>query len=245
MITDSFQAVLDESGYRAAAKSDVFVFGGYVGKSIDWANAGHRWSEILKIHPDLDDADLIKGLVRWQGRYSDPRVVKLMRAVTDCPGLGSIRWKLPYAEYCSGVPAQLSSDHSLYFFAWFGVLFQLLGAIRYIANATIELFYDENIVEEPKVRTGFEELRKWLANNYPEIRAMLPSFPQPRNDQFFWPLCAADALAWNTHRHFVQTRKRRRHSNELWTALDSGPVCLNETWNAEDMRDVLIRGRIA
>jgi hypothetical protein len=115
-----------------------------------------------------------------------------------------------------------------------------LGSLHHIPNATLDLFYDENIEEEPKIQAGYEDVRRWLANTHPKLLAMLPRRPTPRNDREFWPLRAADALAWNAHRAFTQAQKNKRHSNELWTMLDSGVVTMKETSNAADVREMLV-----
>jgi hypothetical protein len=99
----AFQAVLDESGYKAADENDVFVFAGYMGKVADWAKFTHDWGDIIRNHPELEDTEVVKGLVRFTGPYSDHRAIKLVKAVTDNLALGSIRWLLPYREYRSVV----------------------------------------------------------------------------------------------------------------------------------------------
>jgi hypothetical protein len=244
-----FQAVLDESGYGGGAENfrypdDVFIFAGYIGKVADWETFTHAWDGILTTYPELKDVDFVKGLVRFQGRFSDPRAVELMKAVTDIPGLGSVRWRLPYSAYRSVVLTQLlGGNEAMYFFAWFGVLSQLLATISMIPNAKLDLFYDENLYEEQGVQLGYERFRDSVAKAKHDWLRMLPLRPVPMNDKDFWPVRAADALAWNTHRHFIRAQKGKQFSNPLWRILDSGPNAIDDTWDAEAVRDVLIPGR--
>jgi uncharacterized protein DUF3800 len=246
--SETFQAVLDESGYAGGADrrypDDVFVFGGYIGKVIDWEHLTHAWDNILTTHPELKDADFVKALVRWKGRFSDPRAIKLMKAVTDIPGLGSVRWRLPYSAYRSAVLTQmLGGNEAMYFFAWFGILSQLLATISMTPNAKLDLFYDENLYEEPEIQRGYERFRDSVAKANSSWLRMLPLRPVPKNDKDFLPVRAADALAWNTHRHFIRAQKGKVFSNPLWKLLDAGPNAIDDTWDAEAVRDVLIPGR--
>jgi len=212
-----FQASLDETGYQAADPKypkDAFVFAGYVGKEADWGKFIQDWEPKLKNDPYLADAKTLKRLFRRRGRWSDPRSVDLMRMVTSNSGLWSVRWTLPYCEYREGILARAADDgeKGLYFFAWLAVLARLLSEIREVPHATLDLFYDENIVEEPKIQSGYEAFYQWLKRNRPEVAAMLPRRPTSRNDRDFWPLRAADALAWNTHRHFIRNAIGKRFS---------------------------------
>jgi hypothetical protein len=172
MTGEPFQAMLDESGYAASDPNhpnDVFVFAGYVGTVKDWEDFTHAWEPILDAEPELRDARFVKKLVRWQGRWSDPRAVKLMKVVTDNRDLGSIRWRLPYRDYRSVVLTNaMGGDENLYFFAWFGVLLELLGTIRAnFPDATLDLFYDQNIEQESKVQAGYEKFHRFLQDKFP------------------------------------------------------------------------------
>jgi hypothetical protein len=239
MASEVFQAVLDESGYKAANPKypdDVFVFAGYIGKVADWANFTHAWQPIIESHPELEDTNFVKKLMRWEGRKSDDRAIALMKAVTDNDKLGSIRWMLPYQEFRKVIDIhQKGGDENIYFFAWSAVLFQVVGTILQQPNATLDLIYDRNIHEEPKVQAAYETYRKVIEKASPRLAERLPLRPQPMSDTDFWPLRAADGLAWNVHRHYIQ----RKFSNPLWKLMDSGPKALEDTWTAQDVRDVL------
>lgn len=243
--SEAFQAILDESGYEADNArylNDVFVFAGYIGKATDWAKFTHDWQLIIEAHPELQDAGFVKALMRWKGRISSPQALSLMKCVVDNTGLGSIRWRLPYSEYRKVVVTHLlGGEENIYIFAWFAVLMQAIAVISMTPNSTLDLIYDHNIVEEPKVHAAYIKLREFIELEYPDVASRLPYRPQPRSDRDFWPLRAADALAWNTHRHYIRTHIGKRFGNPLWTLLDSGPKALDETWTAEDVRDVLRR----
>jgi hypothetical protein len=232
---DIFQAVLDESGYGASGPNDVFVFAGYMGKVVDWENFTHGWNDVIARHPELENAEFVKGLARWDGPYSDPRMLELMKVVTDNRGLGSVKWQLSYPAYRLGTSGT-GVDERVYLFAWRGVLAGLLATIQGIPNAKLQLFYDENIHEEPEVQKSYEVLYEWLKKERPEILTILPRRPMPKNDNDFWPVRVADVLAWDTH--------RKRFSNPLSRMLDSGAEAFDITWTADDVRDVLIPGRI-
>ncbi len=235
--SEVFQAVVDESGYGAADPNDTFIFAGYIAKVADWENFTHAWDAIFSKHPELGDADYVKQLARWTGSKSDNRMITLMKIITGDPRFGSIRWRLPYAAYrAANVTHVLSGDDALYTVAWLGVLFGSLAAIHGIPNAKLRFFYDKNIEQEPKVQAGFQELRKWAAKYRPDVLAMLPSRPVPEDDQMFWALRAADALAWNTHRQ----AQHRSFSNPLSRLVECGAVAYDETWTADDVREILV-----
>jgi hypothetical protein len=243
MAAEPFQVVLDESGYKAADPkhpNDVFVFAGYIGKVADWTSFTRAWQPIFEKYPELHKTKVVKQLMRWTGPYSSPLALALIKSVVENNGLGSIRWRLPYANYRKAVPTQiLGGDENIYVFAWFMVLMLTVGIIARFPDATLDLIYDQNIAEEPKVQSGYMRLRSFIQAEYPDVARRLPYRPRPEDDSGFWPLRAADALAWNTHRHYTQTQRRRRFGNPLWTLLDSGPEALNITFTEQDVRDVL------
>jgi hypothetical protein len=242
-----FQAVLDESGYEAADPKypdDAFVFAGYMGTASDWADLTHAWKPIIEAHPELENTNVVKRLLRGGRHHTSwsPKAIALMKAVVDNKALGSIRWKLPYQEYRKVVVTHsLGGDENIYVFAWFAVLLTSIAAISAIPGATLDFIYDQNIHEEPKVQAGYEQLRQFMERDFPEVAAKIPYRPHPMNDNNFWPLRAADGLAWNTHRHYTQTAEGRQFSNPLWRLLDSGVEVMNETWTADDVKDVLRR----
>jgi hypothetical protein len=238
--SEIFQATLDESGYRAAdAKypDDAFVFAGYIGKVVDWENLGHVWQLLVVKFPELQDAEFVKALMRWTGPKSDHRAVALMDAVVENRNLGSVRWILPYREFRSALPA--GGDDMLYFFGWFAVLTRLLGLIRLVPRVTLQLFYDENVHEEKRLQDGYEQFRSFVERKRPDVMSMLPYRPQPKSGRDFWPIRAADALAWNAHRDYIRTAKGKSHSNALWNLLDSGPQAFKDLYTAKDLREVL------
>jgi hypothetical protein len=244
MDCESFQAVLDESGYEAddpKYPDDLFVFAGYFGKVADWEKFTHDWDAILTTNPELKDADVVKKLFRHRKSKSDARALKLLSAVTDNRDLGAVRWQLPYLEYRKVVVTHiLGGDENLYVFAWFGVLLRLIAEIRDLPNATLDLIYDENIYEEKKLQVAYGTFYKWLTTNHPDTARILPREPTPRSDKDFWPLRAADAIAWNTHRHYICKQASKPFSNPLSRLLDSGPSAFVETWDAEAVRQVLL-----
>lgn len=182
------------------------------------------WEPVLKGNPELSDIGKFKALVRWEGSQSDDRIVRLFDSLTSDSAFGSVRWRLPFSEYRTVVlNYAMGEPENIYTFAWFGTLLHLLGAIRHRPNATLDLFYDENMGEEPKVQAGYDVFYRWIVEEQPAIAAMLPRRPTPRNDTAVWPLRAADALAWNAHRAFLMDKKGKRFSNPLWRALDGGP----------------------
>src|SRR5216683_5622466 len=77
------QVALDESGYEASRTDDVFVFAGYIGTEPQWTDFTHKWADIFIRHPEVRDAPTFKKLVRWCGRWSDPRAVEMIQAIGD------------------------------------------------------------------------------------------------------------------------------------------------------------------
>jgi hypothetical protein len=237
---DIFQAVVDESGYEAADRrypDDVFVFAGYIGKIVDWANFTRSWEPIIEAHPELEDSKFVKKLMRWSGSKSDSRALDLMNAVVMNVGLGSIRWRLPYRELRAAAH-RAPGEEEMYFFAWSGVLTQCLAVILPIPNARLEFIYDQNLAEEAKVQAAYVNYRRALQREVPILAERLALRARPMSDAEFWPLRAADGLAWNTHRHWIRQRQKP-FSNPLWRLMDAGPKAFDETWNAQDVRDVL------
>jgi hypothetical protein len=227
------QASLDESGYGSSIPNDTFVFAGYIGSVSQWTQFTHEWNELSIEHPEILNTRTVKGLMRTPDENVDPLAVQMMQAVCDA-GLCSIRWSISYSDF-HAVPK--AAEDGLYRVAWTATLIRTLAEIRH-GNFTLDLFYDQNIGEENKVQKGYREFRDWIDARRPDVVKMLPYRPTPRSDDEFWPLRAADALAWNTHRAILQKSRNQQHSNALWTVLDSGPKCFDVTWTAKDLRDV-------
>jgi len=179
--------------------------------------------------------------MRWQGKKSDPRAVALMKAVADNNGLGSIRWTLPYGEFRKVVQAreQGRKEH-LWFFAFSAVLFQIMGTVLHAdPEARFDLIYDQNIQEEPRIQEAYLAYRQIVEKAAPWLAQRMPLRPQPLSDADFWPLRAADGLAWNTHRHYIRAQKEKVFTNPLWQLMDSGPIAFRDAWTGQDVRDVL------
>ena len=238
---DVFQAVVDESGYEAADPrypEDVFVFAGYIGKIADWANFTHAWKPIIEDHPELEDAEVVKKLMRWKGTKSDPRAMSLVTPIVENPRLGSIRWRLPYRALREGAKVAPGGEE-MYFFAWSGVLTHAIATILPIPKARLEFIYDQNIHEGPRVQRAYVNYRRALVRTVPELVDRLALHAKALSDKDFWPLRAADGLAWNTHRHWIRARKGKRFANPLWRSMDLGPKAIDEEWNTQDVRDLL------
>jgi hypothetical protein len=109
-------------------------------------------------------------LMRWKGRTSSPLALPLMKCLVDKTGLGSIRLRLPYSEYRQVVVTHaLGGDENFYTFAWFAVLMQAIAVISMTPNSTLDLIYDQNIFEEPKVQAAYITLRESIEREYPDV----------------------------------------------------------------------------
>jgi hypothetical protein len=228
------QVALDESGYASNRPDDLFVFAGYAGNVQCWEDFTHEWKRIIEHHPELNDCETMKALFRWRGAHSDPRALLLGRAII-ASGLKSVRWQISYEEYLSVFP----DIKHLWFNAWRGMLARLIAEFRLIPNLALAVYYDRNIGEEERAQADYQRFYAWSRMRMPEIGKALPRRPIAENDERFWPLRAADALAVNQHRsHSHERKKRRPFSNPLWKLLDSGPQCFNEIWTRKDLLEV-------
>ena len=127
----------------------------------------------------------------------------------------------------------------MYFFAWSGVLTHAVATILPIPKARLEFIYDQNIDEETKVQNAYINYRRAMARAVPELADRLSLRARPMSDAEFWPLRAADGLAWNTHRHWIRAAKGKQFSNPLWRLMDAGPKIIDEEWTAQDVRDLI------
>jgi hypothetical protein len=173
----------------------------------------------------------MKALFRWDGPKSDERTTRLIKAVC-ASGLKSVRWKIRYEEYLSVFP---NAEH-LWLVGWLGMLSHTIAEFRWIPDAKLQLYYDQNINEEEKVQSEYRQFYEWALATHTDWCKMLPFRATAENDETFWPLRAADALAWNDHRaYWHEHKKAKRFPNPLWKVLDSGESCFNETWTKDDL----------
>jgi hypothetical protein len=230
-MAEIIQVSIDESGYRSSLPGDIFLFAGYAGSVACWEEFTHAWHEIVDGDPELENTNTMKKLFRWKGPRSDPRTIRLIDAV-NASGLKSARWKIRYDEYLSVIP---NTEH-LYLVGWLGMLSHTIVEFRLIADAQLQIYYDQNINEEDKIQSGYRRFYEWAAATHPDWCGMLPFRAIPENDVTFWPLRVADALAQNDHRAYWHERKKRKpFPNPLWKMLNSGEFCFNETWTKEDL----------
>ncbi|HUY19648.1 MAG TPA: hypothetical protein VMV15_10515 [Candidatus Binataceae bacterium] len=248
------QVGLDESGYGQTGADEAFVFAGYVGPVTHIEAFTHVWDDILKREPALS-AKKLKKLVR--SRHSpDPRVKLLVETVRACH-LHGVRFKIVQDDHSAMMKmiapltvnnprARLISSNP-YFFAFMGLLLRLIGEIWNDPDAKIEVIYDENIQERPKLEQGYALFRTFAEKFGPKFLGKLAKDPVPRNDEEFFLLRAADALAWHSHKAHVQTCHGRDYENEIWEALNSVPFFVDEHWKIDDLREVvesMIRSRL-
>jgi hypothetical protein len=161
-----------------------------------------------------------------------------MKEVVDHPRLRSIRWRLPYRAVREGA-SRAPGEEEMYFFAWSGVLTHAVATVLPNPNTRLEFIYDENLYEEERVQQAYVNYRRAMIRAVPELVDRLALRARPMSDADFWPLRAADGLAWNTHRRWIQETKGKLFSNPLWRLMDGGPKAIDEEYTADDVRDLI------
>jgi hypothetical protein len=86
--------------------------------------------------------------------------------------------------------------------------------------AKLEVIYDQNPEQEKKVSQGYEVFAKYL----PEYADRVQFKPQPKSDDDFTPLLAADLYAWHFYRDYDDRQSGQEHKDSVWDALKKLPA---------------------
>lgn len=235
------QACFDESGYGQSGPAEAFVFAGFCGLLTEWEHFAHEWDAILKEAPEWTATDL---KIALRKNRNDSRIERLVNVIGESD-LRRLQFRVSAEGYNQAVTLQLPAWRSnreidsqvewKYFLAIWGMTFHLFAPIRDTPEIELDIIYDENIEQRPKLEKGYADFV--ASQGLPlEVKRLLPKQPRPDNDQRFMPLQAADLLAWHAHRDYVATHEGREHNDSVWTALKRIRSVVDETWGIDDIR---------
>jgi hypothetical protein len=107
-----------------------------------------------------------------------------------------------------------------YYFAFFFIVMQvLLPMVWTNPNLRLEVIYDLNIHERPKLNLGYQGLTEHISE-----AQFLVGEPHGERDEDFAPLLAADLAAWHIHKDYVEQQHNRQHSDSVWRILQDGSI---------------------
>ena len=239
------QACFDESGYGQSGPTEAFVFAGFCGLTTEWRDFAQGWNAILNETPRWSAKELKTELRK---NKNDSRIARLAEVISKSD-LRRIQFRISADAYNKTVTLQIPSWrgnneigaeeqwklNNPYFLAFWGTLFHLFAPIRDTPEIEIDVIYDENIEQRPKLEKAYSDFIS-SANLSSEIKRLLPRKPRPGDDDRFMPLQAADLLAWHAHRDYVGNRKGEVHRDIVWDALKAIESIVDETWGENEIR---------
>jgi hypothetical protein len=178
----------------------------------------------------------------------------LARVIPACY-LHGVRFKIAHDDYAEMAkelarmladrppnPATHLFGSNPYFFAFMAVLTNLIAEIQSDPDVKIEVIYDENMGERKKLERGYQMFREFAERFEPILLTKLAKDPIPRNDEEFSLLQAADMLAWHSHKAHVEKSNGRVHNSEIWSIVNNVEFFVDEHWNLENLRALIMGG---
>jgi hypothetical protein len=228
------QAVVDDS---ASDVGDRRLFlAGYLNSAERWALFSDAWGDELKagrpIHYfRMTEANGLRDEFRgWTDVQRDEKMRGLMRVVRHFKPFSfhvSISRKQNSDVFTPTAPRGLASPH---FLCCFGIVSSLS---QHIADQNIktpiEFIFDQQTGVEDDIDLFFDYMKKSLPRKARKLISHRPIF---RDDKLYFPLQAADMLAWHL---------RKNHEvNGSWSRQDSGESLCNPNGHLHGELDVLL-----
>jgi hypothetical protein len=198
----------DESGSHAASDS-VFVLAGYLGSDATWTEFSDRWESALHQSPGIEFLHM-REYIKREGQFSPMdrfQAEKKLNVMIDVlrPFLQSRRLReftalLPWSDFRYAVSGPLKEVRgNPYYFLLRPIIDQVSKFVNedreWSRFAPVEYFFDDQSAKlEYNVARQFENVKSIAGN------ARLMGGIAFRNDEWSYPLQAADLIAWERRR---------------------------------------------
>jgi hypothetical protein len=218
------QAFFDDSGRGKESDSPVFVLAGYTGSKATFVSFANDWQAVLREEPTLEyvkgkEANSLSGqFAGWTKEQRDERLARFiglirkhdliaLSLVVGYRGFNRILrepkgiMKYPYAVAFANVVAWL-----------------MTSASKKPEREEIELIFDQGAIgRERAIQAAYEGMKGSIPEDTMDLLVGRLRF---EDDKRCLPLQAADLLAWNVRRDYVeQLTKGTRWDSPTWTEL--------------------------
>lgn len=236
-------AFFDDSG--KFADTDFVCIAGYIAHDSAWEELCQKWGMLLLRHniPFIHMKDLIplRGPYEnlgWDIAKRDEVLREFIDVIREhvVGGFGVGVDSKYLRSMCKDAKQQIGDPAMLCFQRILRIVVNKLQSVGY--QSSISPVFDD--CEEYSVRC----YRMWsrLRKNAPELSAAVPSITFA-NDHHFWPLQAADVLAWETNKHLRQMAGNFNMRKQMETLMQSttpgyGLDYTSELWDAETLEEL-------
>ena len=218
------QAFVDES-----VEDPVFLLGGYIAPAERWKLFSNRWREVLELPPRLSylkmkEAHACRG--EFEG-WSEPRRderLKLLHGLIDEFAAGAFCLAFDFHKFKRAFAALGKLERkelNPYYFACSRLMTSLARSQKSLGlDGPIKFIFDNRMMEKHHVVEAWDWAWKVAKPEPPNLREIIGGAPSFEDDKDFWPLQAADMLAWWMRRRFVALSKGQEPITPPWILKD-------------------------
>ena len=227
------QAVVDDSG---KGEPPVFVMAGFVLAAEEWAAFSDHWQAALNKIPKIEYFKMKEAFrlsdqfCGFSVRDRDRKLQELVSVILHYDPL-RISNVIPHEAYRTAFRGKIAKQMDYpYFLSYYGVmgaLFRYKHLLERHAGQKVDFVFDEQGKE------GVAPQRVWnfAKESAPAwAKPLIGSGPVHRDDKTFLPLQAADLLAWQTRRFFLEQSRGGVYRAPEWQAL-SALRCAEDVWD--------------
>jgi hypothetical protein len=215
------KAFIDDSG--SGGDSPWFVLAGYIGTAAAWDSFDKPWRKVLDGPPKLEyfkHSEVYGSDTQW-GPFTleqrNQRIDDLIKVIGK-HARRAIYVRLKQKDYDEVIKPYIPPMwQNAYYFLFIGFLSSATGMEKWAGNSRmIEFFFDSNQqVEKPSKKLYGQVC------GLPQFAGMVEDIHY-KDEKLFWPLQAADLLAWQVRRRFsVEEPERPQYEMALNCPLDT------------------------
>jgi hypothetical protein len=240
------RAFFDDSGRGKESDSPVFVLAGYAGPVQNFLGFADDWQVIMREEPALaylkgkEANALDRNFKGWTEKQRDEKLEKLIGAIRK-HDLIALSLTVTYRDFNRVLRKPKGLFKNPFGLAFAYVVAWLMNSAQVKPEREeIELIFDQGVITREKTIENAYKGLKWALPK--EALDLLVGRPRFEDDKRHLPLQAADLLAWNVRRDYVeQLTNGKRWESPTWTALQTGIKGKALHLNEKELRDFKAR----
>jgi Protein of unknown function (DUF3800) len=223
------QAFFDDSGRgKLEPKNLVFVLAGYTGSVDAFASFAHKWDDLLKEEPCLEYVkgkeanDLAEQFAGWTCEARDKKIAAFISLIREHE-LIALSIAMDYRAFNRHLREPKAPMNYPYGITFAHVVTWLLkSAALKPEPEEIELIFDNGMIgRQRSIDAAYKGIQEGIPPDV--LKYLVRGKPRFEDDKRFMPLQAADLLAWNCRRDYMeQLTNKRRWESPTWNDLRTG-----------------------
>jgi fluoride ion exporter CrcB/FEX len=217
------QAFFDDSGRGKESDSPVFVLAGYAGSIATFCSFADDWQAVLREEPTLGyvkgkEANLLSGqFAGWTKEQRDERLARFVGLIRK-HDLIALSFGVGYRDFNRILREPKGIMKYPYAVAFVNVVaWLMISASKKPEREEIELIFDQGVIgRERAIQAAYEGMKGSIPKHTMDLLVGRPRF---EDDKRYLPLQAADLLAWNVRRDYVEQLTKGRWDSPTWTEL--------------------------